>query len=44
MAAEVQDYIRDLYRQTFETIEIAALLARKEREDEDDEDLLLLLI
>lgn len=43
-AAQVLADIRDTYASTMRTIEVAALLRKRDREEEDDEDVLLLLI
>lgn len=42
-AAQVTQHIEALYADALRTIEIAALIAKREREDEDDEDVLLLM-
>lgn len=43
-AAQVLADIRDTYASTMRTIEVAALLRKRDREEEDDEDVLLLLL
>ena len=42
-AAQITQHIEELYQDALRTIEIAALIAKREREDEDDEDILLLM-
>jgi hypothetical protein len=49
-APEFEDYaskaleaIQDLYRNAMVTVEVSALLAKRQREEEDDEDVLLLI-